>query len=191
MSREKPLPKHCLTVPTYVELRNLLTAFAGGAYDLICVLGGPGLGKSEMIKRIMQQSVGPNGWGLIKGKHTPLDLYQRLHRYRSLPVVLDDLDDLLRKPDNVTLLKCLCDTLQVKRLEWGSNHSAFHSELPKSFETISRVCLISNDWNALDRNISALHDRGVVPGRRAKLPFLQNGGGAQTRGARLAGPDAT
>ena len=162
MSRQKPLPSHCITVRTYPELRDLLTAFGNGSYDLICVLGGPGLGKSEMVKRIMQQSVGPVGWGLITGKHTPLDLYQRLHRYRSVPVVLDDLDDVLRKPDNVMMLKSLCDTMPVKRVEWGSNHAAFNSDLPKSFETISRVCLISNDWNALDRNIGALHDRGVV-----------------------------
>lgn len=162
MSRQKPLPSHCLAVSKYDELRKLLAAFANGTYELICVLGGPGLGKSEMIRRIMQQATGPNGWGLIKGKHTPLDLYQRLYRYRAVPVVLDDLDDLLRKPDNVMMLKCLCDTVPVKRLEWGSNHKAFGDELPKSFETISRVCLIANDWNALDRNIGALHDRGVV-----------------------------
>ena len=61
MSRQKPLPSHCLTVSTYDELRKLLTAFANGAYELICVLGGPGLGKSEMIRRIMQQAAGPNG----------------------------------------------------------------------------------------------------------------------------------
>lgn len=162
MNRQKPLPSHCLTVTKYNELRGLLTAFADGAYEMVCVLGGPGLGKSEMIRRIMQQAAGPNGWGLIKGKHTPLDLYERFHRYRSVPVVLDDLDDLLRKTDNVLMLKCVCDSLPVKRVEWGSNHSAFQTELPKSFETISRVCLVSNDWNALDRNIGALHDRGVV-----------------------------
>ena len=162
MSRQKPLPSHCLAVQTYAELRSLLTAFSKGAYELICVLGGPGLGKSEMIRRIMQQAVGANGWGLIKGKHTPLDLYERLYRYHSRPVVLDDLDDLLRKTDNVMMLKCVCDSMPVKRVEWGSNHAVFHSELPKSFQSISRVCLISNDWNALDRDIGALHDRGVV-----------------------------
>lgn len=162
MAKQKPLPRHCLIVRTYAELRDLVTAFANGAYDLMCILGGPGLGKSETMKRIMQQTSGSHGWGLIKGKHTALDLYERLYRFRSVPVVLDDLDDLLRKPENVMLLKCLCDTTPVKRLEWGSKHSAFKGDLPKSFESISRVCLISNDWNALDRNISALHDRGIV-----------------------------
>lgn len=44
----------------------------------------------------------------------------------------------------------------------GKQSPAFELELPKSFETISRVYLVSNDWNALDRNIGALHDRGVV-----------------------------
>ena len=50
----------------------------------MCVLGGPGLGKSESLKRTMLQCVGSHGWGLIKGKHTPLDLYERLYRFRSM-----------------------------------------------------------------------------------------------------------
>lgn len=61
------------------------------------------------------------------------------------------------------LLKCLCDTVPVKRVEWGSWHWAFQSgQLPKSFEAISRVCLLANDWASLDRNIAAVHDRGLT-----------------------------
>ena len=60
------------------------------------------------------------------------------------------------------MLKCLCDTTPVKRVEWGSTHAVFKSSLPRSFDSISRVCLIANDWNAIDRNIGALYDRGIV-----------------------------
>jgi hypothetical protein len=77
--------------------------------------------------------------------------------------VLDDLDDLLARVENVMLLKCLCDTQPVKVVAWGSNYREFRGgTLPKSFESISRLCLICNDWQALNRNIVAVHDRGLV-----------------------------
>ena len=61
------------------------------------------------------------------------------------------------------LLKCLCETQPVKRVAWSSRCAAFaNGELPRSFESISRVCLIANDWNTLDRNIAAVFDRGLV-----------------------------
>lgn len=44
----------------------------------------------------------------------------------------------------------------------GSRYTGLRPELPKSFDSISRICLISNDWNALNRNIAAVHDRGPI-----------------------------
>jgi hypothetical protein len=162
MNKRKPLPPHCLVVREYDELRSLILAFAKGAYQLMCIIGGPGLSKTETVTRTLREVLGPNGWGLIKGKHTELDLYQRLHHYRSVPVVLDDLDDLLRSAANVMLLKSVADTSPVKRVEWGSNHAAFANGLPKSFESVSRICMICNDWEKVSRNISAVYDRGLV-----------------------------
>ncbi len=165
MSRPTALPRHCLVVRRYDEFRRLIRAFGQETYDLVCIFGGPGLGKSEIVMREMQEARGVLGWGLIKGKHSPLDLYERLHRFRLVPVVLDDLDDLLKKSDCVTLLKCACETQPVKRIEWGSKHSSFKNQedvLPTSFESISKVCLIANDWNSVNRNVAALQDRGLV-----------------------------
>lgn len=82
---QRRLPHHCLIVRTYDEFRRLVEAFASGAYELLVIVGGPGLGKSEIVKRIMQKKLGALGWGLIKGKHSPLDLYERTWRFQDRP----------------------------------------------------------------------------------------------------------
>ena len=159
----RKLPHHCLIVRSYDEFRKLVQAYVLGAYELFVIVGGPGLGKSEIVKRMMQEIWGAFGWGLIKGKHSPLDLFERAWRYSTVPLVFDDLDDLLQKKENVMLLKCLCETQPVKRIEWSSRFAAFaNGQLPRSFDSISRICLIANDWNSLDRNIAAVFDRGLV-----------------------------
>jgi len=102
---------------------------------------------------------------LIKGKHSALDLYQKLLEHALVPLVFDDLDGLFLKPDNVAILKCVCDTTAVKIVEWGSTHPAFRKgepPLPTCFESISRVLIIANEWQTLRKNVMALQDRGVL-----------------------------
>ena len=165
MQPDKRIPEHALVVATYDEFRPLVQAFADGHHESMNILGAGGVGKSETVRRIMQHTHGGIGWTLLKGKHTPLDLYARLYQSRTKPIVLDDLDGLMRDPNNTAMLKCVCDTTPVKRVEWGSFHHAFRSTdelLPKSFDSISRVCAIANDFGTLNANLSAVQDLGVL-----------------------------
>jgi len=165
MSKKTTLPSHALIVTEYGEFRQLVRAFAEGHHEVMTVIGDPGVGKSEIVRRIMQQVHGGIRWGMVKGKHSPLKLYEKLYRFRLLPLVLDDLDALFQNADNTTLLKCIGDTSPVKRAEWGSNHPAFtkrENPLPTSFESISQVCIIANAWETVNKNIAAIHDRGLL-----------------------------
>jgi hypothetical protein len=156
-------PAHALLVKEYREFRQIVEAHAARHYNMLTIIGPPGVGKSEIIRRAMQSVHGSGRWGSIRGKITPLDLYSQLYKYRLHPLVLDDLDDLLAKPDNTALLKAVCDSQLVKRVEWRSNHHFFsRGELPQEFISISRICMIANDLNALNKNVAALHDRSVV-----------------------------
>jgi hypothetical protein len=165
MAKQKLLPDHALIVTEYDELRQLVSAFAQGHHELMTIVGNGGVGKSELVTRIMLAILATDKWAMIKGKHSPLDLYQKLLQHALVPLVFDDLDGLFLKPDNVALLKCVCDTTPVKVIEWGSTHPAFHKwepPLPTRFESISRVLIIANEWQTLRNNVVALQDRGVL-----------------------------
>lgn len=158
-------PAHALEVSEYDEFRGLVEAYSRGFYQLLAIIGPPGVAKTETVTRTMQQVHGAGKWASIRGKHTPLDLYRRLFQHRIDPVVLDDLDGLFAKVENTALLKAVCDSKPVKRVEWGSNHKAFTAgsdPLPMSFDSISRVCLIANDWGAVSKDVAAILDRGLV-----------------------------
>jgi hypothetical protein len=137
MGKREHLPDHAIVVTAYDEFHQLVQAYVAGHHELMTIIGGPGLGKSEEVKRQIQASVGGGKWTLIKGKQSPLALYQRLYQSRLLPVVLDDLDGLIGNPDTVAILKCVCDIgrpddlvspLVRKKLQQGREH---HTPLPR------------------------------------------------------------
>lgn len=152
-----------LLVQEYDELRDFLTAFAKGHYDLLVLLGDAGTGKSEEARRMLQRTLGDK-WGLLTGYHTDLDLYKQLCRYRYYPVAMDDIDPLFDGPVKTAILKAVCDTRPVKRIEWGSTHRAFDDDdgLPNSFESISRVLIVANDLKKLTKDLGAILDRGPI-----------------------------
>ena len=163
-TRDK-LPDNAVIVTEYDEFRSIVQAFADGHHELLIVVGDPGIGKSEEIKRRMQAKFGACKWALIACKHTPLDLYQKLYHARLLPIVLDDLDGLFSNPTNTAILKSVCDTRPVKRVEYGSMHPAFtqgDDPLPSSFDSISQVSIITNEWQTVSKNLQAIQDRGLL-----------------------------
>ena len=61
------------------------------------------------------------------------------------------------------LLKCLCQTEEEKAVAWHSDaRSLERQRIPREFTTKSRVVIISNDWQTLNKNVAALQDRGHV-----------------------------
>ena len=63
----------------------------------------------------------------------------------------------------VRLLKCLCQTEEEKAVAWHSDARSLERQgIPSEFTTKSRVVIISNDWQTLNKNVAALQDRGHV-----------------------------
>jgi hypothetical protein len=153
-----------IVVRNYDELRQFVRSFADGRYDTLIVVGEPRIGKSEIFKQVMQEVCGL-AWGLVTGKQTPVCLYATLYKHRYYPVVLDDLDGLLNKPDNLSLLKCVCDNQPVKTVAWASTHVVFQRQdnpLPQRFDSISRVAILCNRLPALHADFRAVAQRGML-----------------------------
>jgi len=123
------------------------------------LVGAGGLAKSRSVRAVL--SDGEACW--IEGNATPFGMYAKLYRHRDQFVVIDDVDALYADRSGVRLLKCLCQTEEEKAVAWHSDaRSLERQRIPREFITKSRVVIISNDWQTLNKNVAALQDRGHV-----------------------------
>lgn len=154
MARKQP--KRALPATTYGELEQYAEKFASGFFNLLIVSSDGGLGKSYHFREAVGEDV---TW--IEGSATAFGMYTELYRNQGRPVVIDDVDDLCSDKAAVRLLKCLCQTDPVKRVAWytaavGKNED----DIPKAFNTTSKVAILCNDWSSVNKNVEAVEDRG-------------------------------
>jgi hypothetical protein len=151
-------PHKAVQVTTYQRLEEYLRAFAAGHFHLVILVGAGGVGKSRSVRSVLD---GKGCW--IEGNATPFGMYVKLYRHRDQFVVIDDVDALYADRSGVRLLKCLCQTEEEKAVAWHSDAKSLERQgIPREFVTKSRVAIISNDWQTLNRNVDALQDRGHV-----------------------------
>jgi hypothetical protein len=150
--------KDAVVLRTYDEFDRYIQAFASGKLNLLIVVGRAGVAKSQSVRRLMPVQ---HCW--IESNASSFGIYSTLHAHKDQLVVIDDVDSLYADRSAVRLLKCLCQTDPVKTLAWHTASAGSTSNnLPRSFETKSRVCIIANDWKSLNANTAAVEDRGHV-----------------------------
>lgn len=158
MARPQTAPEGSIRLETYLELDQFVTAFAEGHINLLILLGGAGLAKSQTIRRAIGDVA-----GYVEGNASAYGLYVKAYQCRDQPLVIDDVDSLYADKAGVRLLKCLAQTDPVKRMAWHTASISMKAEgIPKEFETRSRAIIIANDWRTLNANVSAVQDRGHV-----------------------------
>lgn len=146
------------TVRTYEKLSQYTKGFAKGAYNLMFLIGAPGQSKSTILRESM---VREHLW--VEGNVSAFKLYQRLYDYRDKPLILDDVDSAFRDRELVRLLKCLCQTEDSKTVSWNTDNRRLDLlEIPNEFRTKSKVCIIANEWQTLNRHVGSLTDRGIL-----------------------------
>ena len=151
-------PHKVLHLTTYKRLGQYLIAFAQGHFHLLILVGAGGLAKSRSVRAVLS---GTGCW--IEGNATPFGMYAKLYRHKDEFVVIDDVDAIYADRSGVRLLKCLCQTEEEKAVAWHSDARSLERQgIPREFTTKSRVVIISNDWQTLNKNVAALQDRGHV-----------------------------
>jgi hypothetical protein len=89
MTKRKTTPHGALHVTSYEKLETFAAKFRQGHFNLLIIVGGAGLAKSQTIR----QTVGDLAlW--IEGSATAFGMYQELWKHRDRPVVIDDVDAL-------------------------------------------------------------------------------------------------
>lgn len=154
-------------ITTYDEFKRLVGKFVEGSINFLLVEANPGLGKSWLAQTIL------DGGGLFldNASLSPVGLFAALHAHKDKPVVLSDVDEILRSPEGRRLLAALTDTRELKVVEWAKQNRLLDAAgCPKAFETRSNVLLISNDIEGLRRRIPAILSRATyrrfAPGKQ-------------------------
>jgi hypothetical protein len=128
---------------------------------LLAVVGPPGVGKTEEMKKVINNRC----LYIEGGKISPIELYCSLYDHRDeAMVVLDDAETILLEPDGRNLAKGICQTKLTKRVTWKTNARELKGkEIPQSYELVARMAIISNNVELLkDKKIAPLISRGLL-----------------------------
>lgn len=156
MTKPKDFPRNAIIVRRYRELDSFALAFAAGHLRFLMVVGPPGTGKSNMMRRVVDGRV---AW--IDGNATPFGVYCAAFMHQDSPIVLDDVDALYRDTNGIRLLKQLCQSEPSRLLGWYSDPQCLaRRKIPTTFRTSSSVAIIANRWSTMNSDVAALEDRG-------------------------------
>lgn len=154
----KNIPDDAFLIDTYSELDKYAEAFASEKFNLLMIIGGAGLGKSQTIAKLTEDA---NGY-CFRNRASAWGMYCQLFNYQDRLIVIDDVDGLYADKPSVGLLKNLCQSDEVKILSWDSKATQADDAPPNKFATTSKTCLIANKWHSRNADVQAIQDRGQV-----------------------------
>ena len=147
-------------VHTYKELCRIRNQFVVGhrgfKIPFLIVIGDPGLSKSYQFENTP-------GACFINSAASAVGLYVAAYQNRNKPMVLDDVDGLLKDQTVVSLLKALASDREEKDVTWAKQSSALQKmEIPTQFTTTSRLCILCNEFPKVSKNVQAVLDRAKI-----------------------------
>tara|TARA_R110002126_G_scaffold3844_4_gene21397 strand:+ start:760 stop:1659 length:900 start_codon:yes stop_codon:yes gene_type:complete len=116
----------------------------------VLLTGGPGLGKTFMVKQRLDNKGFTHGdqYRIIKGSTTAAGLYRALYMNRGKIIVFDDCDSVFKDNDGVNLLKGALDSYDERWISWISGNGALKDDdghpIPSQFQFTGSVIFISN-----------------------------------------------
>lgn len=142
-------------IETYKELYEIGQSFRSGHLGFVIIMGAPGTGKSETLRRGILRDC-PHYEGLLSVVQFHVLHYQ--NRYEN--VVFDDVDEILQTPAGVTMFKLLCNSDASKLLVYDKASKVLRDAgVPNRYETKSKVLMLCNTIKTMETNLGAVMDR--------------------------------
>jgi len=150
-------PDHGLVIDNYAEFRDDVSAFAKWKINFLLVIGRTGIGKTMTAQEI----IGPHV--IFAGKPSAWGFYCGLYESRNAIVLLDDVSPrFFADPTCQSLLKALTETRRTKTLAWPTAAAGEGRAVPSSFQTESRVVLLTNQWPTIGEHVRAIESRACI-----------------------------
>ena len=148
-----------IKINTYSKLRKLVKEFKKGTFDFLIIIGSAGIGKTYNTRKILKKNV-----CYINSHSTLLGLYEQAYEHMDIPLWFDDVEGLFSQDKMIGLLKQLCETTEIKNIQYNTSWDMETSrDLPKSFETKSKVIMTSNSLTRLKNlGVQSLLDRAIM-----------------------------
>ncbi len=149
--RTPRVPDGAITVTEFSEFRQYRDKFLEGCFNLLIVLGGPGLSKSWEFKEAARR-IGKDGKPcahVIRGYAKPFQVYKELYRHIDEKIVLDDAESLWKESSGTgrKLIRELTELEDPNEVSWTTAVKDLDAEdIPRKFETRSKVAIICNDF---------------------------------------------
>lgn len=139
------------------ELKEFIDAWTTGKSIRHLWLGGkPGTGKSYTVKQRLDTKARV---AYLKGA-SPLAFYKQLYAVKNADlIVLDDADGTIHNKKTYELLKELLEDSEERTINWDSNRTGKDKDVPKSFTTRARICVITNEYGSNNMHTEALINR--------------------------------
>jgi hypothetical protein len=141
----------------YKEFEKYGEAFFAGRTQLMVVTGEPGIGKSEMFKRMNEKRGNPAVFH--HGHSTPTAIIRELYEHPDADHIIDDNKGLFNANSIQSVMLQGFDTGKERKISYNSP-SQLVADIPKEFIVTGNLCIISNGLNDNDF-VKAFQSRAV------------------------------
>lgn len=130
---------------------TLVESAIAGDVRAVFVSGGPGLGKSHTVNKVLKDwDKEADRHVFVKGYARATGLIKMLYQYRDNNTVLvfDDSDNILHDELSLNILKAVCDTGETRMVSWLSEGKLVDEStgetIPRQFEYSGSIIFLTN-----------------------------------------------
>lgn len=145
----------------FTNIEQYTNMVINGINPSLVITGGPGLGKTFLVKKQLEEAglVNHRHYVVIKGRTSPAGLYYCLYEHQDKIIVFDDCDSVFKDDTATNLLKAALDSYDERTISYISMKPLKGPDgdpLPNSFTFRGKVIFISNlDQSKIDPAIKS------------------------------------